>query len=162
MANIELLMEPHTSPFYIDANNIIYAATTITNTEINEKLYQIGTSVYGVLKIFFHTFNFIIHQLFKEMYDYLNNNHITPEKIVFFIVIYGLLFILNKIINKLGEQREMINSLQKQIQLLELVRNDTNEVWTYEIKNFMNQTNIKYSNLDKKTKKIEKELKTFD
>jgi len=164
MANIELLLNPRIAPVYVAANNIIYAATVNTLTEVYPKLQEIANTIYEVLKIIYHTFVFIAHELFKEMYEYFYNYPLTTEKIALVITFYGLflLFALNKTNNKVSEQREKINSLQKQIQLLELLQNDHREVWSDEIKIFMNQTNIKYATLDKKLKKIEKDLKSYE
>lgn len=164
MANIELLLNPRIAPVYVAANNIIYAATTNTLTEIYPKLQEITNTIYEVSKIIYRTFIFIAHELFKEIYEYFCNYPITNEKIVLVLIFYGLflLFTLNKTNNKLSEHREKINSLKKQIQLLELLQNDNKEVWSDEIKIFMNQTNIKYATLDKKLKKIERDIKSYE
>lgn len=155
MVNIELLLNPHIAPVYIGANNIIYMTTVIALNEMYVKLKLFAISVLTTIKILFSTFVFIINQLYKEIYNYFHNNPLTSEQIIFISAIMFLisLFALNKEIQR---QNVKINSLQKQIYFLELARNDNNQVWSEEIKTFMKQTNIKYSTLDKRTKKIER------
>jgi hypothetical protein len=164
MLNIELLLNPHIAPVYVSTTNIVYAISKLTFDEIYQRLTVFGNSVFEMSQIMYHTSKFILQQLYKEMYVYLSNNALTTEKLVFLLAIYMLLLMVilftsimrdfNQTNKEFQKQKETINSLKKQIKILEIARNDSNEVWTDELKNLHNR----YAILDKKFKKIEPKL----
>ena len=165
MANIELLLNQRIAPLYVEANGVIYAAKIITVTEFKDNLWQYLNKIYEVIKIFLYALRFIVQQLYTEIYKYFYNHPFTAEKILIIFTIYCgifLLFALNNISYKVKEQKEKINLLEKQIQILDLLKNDCKEVLSDEIEIFTKQTNIKYSTLDKKIKKIERDLKELE
>jgi len=164
MANIELLLNPHINPIYIATNNIVYVVSTLTINEIYTKLSSFANVVYDLIKICLYTVLFITYQLWKEFYEYFYNYPLTNEKFIFiisFISIFTLLS-LKKTNKKIKDQTEKINSLEKQIELINLVQIDDYEVLTDDINIFKNQIDIKYSTLNKRTRKIERDLRKLE
>jgi hypothetical protein len=165
MTNKELLLNTHITPVYIATNNIMYIVTRVTFNEVYPRLQQIYNTIFEVTKIIFYTLKFILQQLFKEIYDYFYNNPLTSEKIVLIFIIYSLLLLLiglNKSNKQFKEQNEKINSLQKQIKLIQSIKNDAIDILLDEIPISMKQTNMKFLTLYKRSKKIEKEIKSFE
>ena len=164
MANQELFVNPYITPYFVAANNMIYLVNKITFNEIIKKLTIATNIAYEFIKIISLTIIFITTQLIKELSEYFHKYPITNEKIIFILFISSLItFIaLDKTNKKIHEQREEINSLQKQIEFLNLAKEDSCEVLSDEIKCFINQTDYKFTELNKITKKIQKELRKFD
>lgn len=167
MANIELLLNPTISPVYITATNMIVPISTITLKSFTETTYKLYSTSLRVLEIIFHTSSFIIHQAFNEIETYLLKHPLDIEKTMYTILLCSIFMaiLLFNSIRQSYEQSERIGSLERKIHILEketLLRNNMDEVWSEDIKIFHNEINIKYSILDKKIKKIERELKQFE
>lgn len=153
MANIELILNPRISPVYVTATNMVLAVTTLTFNDLYQKLSSFISTIINIIQISFYTCKFIVEQFSKEIYEY----PLTTQKIVGILGLFMLL-VLERNNNKIHEQKNTINSLQKQIHMLEIVSNDN-----------IKTENTKYSMLEKKIKKIEakvsrleKDMKEFD
>jgi hypothetical protein len=76
---------------------------------------------------------------------------------------------LYKTYKKVQQQSETIHSLQKQINLLGLVRSDNSEVWSEQMQLFMDESIAnelliykKVKKMEQKINRVEKELKAYD
>ena len=171
MANIELLLNPQKYPIYVSMNNIVYSFSTITIDELYRRVTFFAISAVKIAQILFYTFTFIIQELFNEMCIHFDKHPLTNDKLVILLAVNCLfMFItLHKTYKKVQQQSETIHSLQKQINLLELVRCDNSEVWSEQMQLFMDESIAnelliykKVKKMEQKINRLEKELKAYD
>jgi polyhydroxyalkanoate synthesis regulator phasin len=136
----------------------------ITSFEIItfDKVYEIFEIVTTIFQIGFQTTVFIIKELFLEAFT-----HITIEKIVYICIIYNLLILIgmDNYHKKFTEQKRHINSLEKQILYLnksEKMRENFNESFDKEFRAYYEYTTNKINAMERKIKKLEKDLKIYE
>jgi flagellar motility protein MotE (MotC chaperone) len=76
-----------------------------------------------------------------------------------------MLIVLDEQRKKIAEQKELIKTLEKNVNYLkktERMRENFNELWIQEIKLYHQETSNKIVLIDKKMKKLEKNLKQYE
>jgi hypothetical protein len=154
MTNLEFL----NTPFYINTANMVTSLATITF----DTLYENTLSLVNIIRVGIETFVFITQQGIVAAFA-----NLTLEKIVYIIGVYNLLMliVLDEQRKKIAEQKELIKTLEKNVNYLkktERMRENFNELWIQEIKLYHQETSNKIVLIDKKMKKLEKNLKQYE
>jgi len=144
---------------YISATNMVTPIVTIN-------LYPYFEYVVNILEIFIETTVFILGELFTELF--LN---FSVDKIIYVIGLYNLfmMFIIDndviRNVRDIEKNTRDIESIKKQLIYLKQVdrlrENDDNTLFQ-DIKDNYQYTNNKFQTLDRKVRKIEKELRFYD
>ena len=139
--------------YYISDTNMVLPLTTISLNNI----YNIAINI---LEIIIRTSLFILREAVKEIFKIDWNSKFTTENIVFIIAIYSFitLIILDDQRNKINEQKNKIESLEKYINYLKKVDRTRDEDQI----NIIQKINKKMVLIDKKIKKMEKDIKIFE
>ena len=139
--------------YYISDTNMVLPLTTISLNNI----YNIAINI---LEIIIITSLFIFIEAVKEIFKIDWNSKFTTENIVFIIAIYSFitLIILDDQRNKINEQKNKIESLEKYINYLKKVDRTRDEDQI----NIIQKINKKMVLIDKKIKKMEKDIKIFE
>lgn len=154
MANLELL----NTPFFISAANMVTPLATITI----DTLYENVLTLANIVRVGIETFAFIMKEGIIEAFT-----NLTLEKIVYMLVVYNL-FMLMAIDNqrkKIAEQNKLIESLEKNVVYLkktERMREDLEQMWVQDVREYHADTTKKFALVDKKMKKLEKDLKQYE
>lgn len=154
MANIESFI----APVYISSANMVTPLATITF----DSLYENALILANIVKIGIETFAFIMKEGIVEVFA-----NLTLEKIVYIIVVYNLfmLMALDNQRKKIAEQKELIDSLEKNVSYLkktERMREDLEQMWVQDVREYHADTTKKFALVDKKMKKLEKDLKQYE
>jgi len=162
MANLELIMNPYISPVYISATNMLTPLATITFDRIYTIALVYGNLMLAALQIFIQTAGFIMKEGITEFFS-----NFTIEKIVYILVIYNLLMMaaIDNQRRKFTEQNKENESLKKEINYLkksERMREDLDELWFQDVKKYHEETSNKIATLEKKIKKMNKEIKIYE
>ena len=130
-------------PIYISSTNMIMPLTTIKL----DNLYSAMLIFYNILHIVIKTAVFIVKEGLKIVFT-----NLTLEKIVYIIVLYNLLIfmIIDNERKKLKAIEEVINYYNRNIEEMRIKDEIINE----------NSTKIKL--IDKKIKKIERDIKIYE
>jgi hypothetical protein len=156
METQELFMKSNMMPVYITSTNsvtpLVNIGTLYTKIQI---LFNIAVNI---AQIGFQTTIFIMKEIFAEVFTKM-----TMVKMVYIIGIYHLfmLAVLDSHQRKITKQKEQIESLEKQVKHLkkaDKVRDDFEQLWIYDIKSYNKETTKKMTNIEKKIKKMEKDL----
>jgi len=153
MANIELIIHPYIAPVYVTTTNMIIPLVNITLNSVYTSAEYFFNIAVTFMTIAAHTVYFIAENLYTE-FDVMDRR----EKFLTIVCLYNvIIFIIaeQKFKNKTENFKKEIKSLQKQINMMEILRDDNMEVIKEEMSVFQNETNLKYSTLDKKIKNIE-------
>lgn len=161
MLNIESYM----NPLYITAANIVTPISTITF----EDLYENAVIFVNILQIGIETIAFIAKEGILEAFTNASTiwTNLTLEKIVYIIILYNL-FMLISLENqqkKIAEQKVLIESLEKNIINLnktERMREDLLQMCIQNIRVHHTDTTKKFELIDKKIKKLDKDLKQYE
>jgi polyhydroxyalkanoate synthesis regulator phasin len=145
-------------PLFINSSNIITPLVTIQVEEVLIYLHLVA----DILQIIIQTSIFIIKELFYEAFT-----NITIDKIVYICVIYNLLLLIGLDNNKkkFKEQKGQIEYLERQVHYLkktEKMREDFDESLNNELKSYYEYTTNKINAMEKKIKKLEKDLKIYE
>ena len=167
METPELFMKPSMAPIYITSTNMVTPLIPnhlIPNTLITIKSFYTNTLIvmnmlFNIVGICIQTLFLIMKEIFLEVFT-----NMTVVKMVYIIGIYNLfmLAVLDNQQKKIAKQKEQIESLEKQVRHLkkaDKVRDDFEQLWIHDIKSYNQETNHKIISIEKKIKKIEKELK---
>jgi hypothetical protein len=157
METPELIMKSNMVPVYITSTNSVTPLITLNSFYTNLILYF--NIVVHILRICFQTVAFMMKEIFTEIFTKM-----TPIKMVYTLCIYNLfmLAVLDSHQRKIAKQKEQIASLEKQVKQLkksEKVRDDFEQLWIHDIKSYNQETSSKMTAMEKKIKKMEKELK---
>lgn len=165
MSNIEFLR----APIFISATNMVTPITTITFDSLYTNALVFGNIVVNILQIFIETAGFIMKEGFTEAFANASAlwTNLNFEKIVYIIGVYNLfmLLVLDNQRRKITEQNEHIESLEKQVDYLkkmERMREDLDELWIQDVKSYHQETSKKMTAMEKKIKKMEKEMKIYE
>jgi len=162
MANLELIMNPYISRVYISATNMLTPIATITFDRINTIALVYANLILNALQIFIQTAGFIMKEGISEFFS-----KFTIEKIVYILIIYNL-FMMAAIDNqrrKFIEQNKENESLKREINYLkksERMREDLDELWLQDVKKYHEETSNKIATLEKKIKKMDKEIRIYE
>ena len=115
--------------------------------------------LFNIVGICIQTLFLIMKEIFLEVFT-----NMTVVKMVYIIGIYNLfmLAVLDNQQKKIAKQKEQIESLEKQVRHLkkaDKVRDEFEQLWIHDIKSYNQETTKKMISMEKKIKKIEKELK---
>lgn len=152
MSNIEFLM----TPVYISANNnMVTPLATISFDKLYTSALVFANFVVNIIQIGIQTAVFIMKEGFTEFFA-----NLTIEKIVYILVMYNILIItaIDNQRRKIAEQKEQIESLEKNILYLkktERMREELEESWIQETTN-------KIRIMENKIKKMDKEIKQYE
>jgi len=154
MENIESFI----APVYISAANMVTPLATITF----DTLYENVLTLANIVKIGIETFAFIMKEGIVEVFA-----NLTLEKIVYIIVVYNLfmLMALDNQRKKIAEQKEQIESLEKNVIYLkktERMREDLEQMWVQDVREYHADTTKKMVAMEKKIKKLGKDLKQYE
>lgn len=168
MANIEL-MNQYMAPVYISATNMVTPLTSIKYDVLYANALIYLNIVVNILQIGIQTVTFIMKEAFVEAFANAGSilRSLTIEKIIYILVIYNLLIItaIDKQRRKITEQNTQIESLEKQIDYLkktERMREDLNELWLQDVRRYHLETNNKIRTMEKRIKKMDKEIKIYE
>jgi hypothetical protein len=157
MNAIELLK----TPFYISNMNNIIPLTKI-NIFYSNYASEFLTSSMQFISILTHTTTFVAQKLVSLAFLELNTEIVLYIMCIFTIF---MLLVLNDHKNSLNQQTRQIESLESRINYLkkmERMREELVESWIQDIKLYQKQTNNKFAFMDRKIKKIEKDLKIYE
>jgi hypothetical protein len=156
METPELLMNTNIVPVYITSTNVVTPLLTIDSLYKNVLvlLYTAG----NILQIVIQTTIFIMKEIFAEVFTKM-----TLVKMIYIIGIYNLfiLAVLDNHQRKIIQQKEQIETLEKNLKHLKKankVRDDFEQIWIHDIKSYNQETTKKMINIEKKVKKLEKDL----
>ena len=156
METPELLMNTNIVPVYITPTNVVTPLLTIDSLYKNVLvlLYTAG----NILQIVIQTTIFIKKEIFEEVFTKM-----TLVKMIYIIGIYNLfiLAVLDNHQRKIIQQKEQIETLEKNLKHLKKankVRDDFEQIWIHDIKSYNQETTKKMINIEKKVKKLEKDL----
>ena len=162
METPDLFMKPNMAPIYITSTNMV--TPLIPNHLMTFKSFYINTLIvmnmlFNIVGICIQTLFLIMKEIFLEVFT-----NMTVVKMVYIIGIYNLfmLAVLDNQQKKIAKQKEQIESLEKQVRHLkkaDKVRDEFEQLWIHDIKSYNQETNHKIISIEKKIKKIEKELK---
>lgn len=168
MANPELIMNPYIAPVYITATNMVVPLATISFNGIYQAAILFSNVAINILQIAIKTIGFIMKEGINEITTNIQTINLSPiEKMIGVICLYNL-FVLaawwgqNKLLN---EQNIKLESLEKQVSCLkkaERMREDFDELWMKDLKSFHEETNKKMVLMDKKIKKMDKDMKIYE
>jgi len=162
MANLE---NPYIAPIYVSVTNTVTPLATITV----DALYRNAVSFLNILQIFIQTAYFIVKEgivaAFANASGILEN--LTLEKIVYIIGVYNLFMMaaLDNQRKKIAEQKKLIEYLEKNVSYLkktERTREDLHEMWIQDVKSYHADTSKQMVAMEKKIKKLEKDLKQYE
>jgi hypothetical protein len=156
METPELIMKSNIVPIYITSTNAVTPLITL-NTFYSKTLIFLNM-VFNILQIGIQTAFFIIKEIFVEAFT-----NISVVKMVYIIGIYNLLMlvILDSHQRKITKQKEQIECLEKQVRHLKKakkVRDEFEQLWIHDIKSYNEETTNKMTSMEKKIKKMEKDL----
>jgi hypothetical protein len=164
METPDLFLKPNMAPIYITTTNSITPAINPINTLITIKSFYTNTLIvmnmlFNIVGICIQTLFLIMKEIFLEVFT-----NMTVVKMVYIIGIYNLfmLAVLDNQQKKIAKQKEQIESLEKQVRHLkkaDKVRDEFEQLWIHDIKSYNQETTKKMISMEKKIKKIEKELK---
>jgi hypothetical protein len=164
METPDLFLKPNMAPIYITTTNSITPAINPINTLITIKSFYTNTLIvmnmlFNIVGICIQTLFLIMKEIFLEVFT-----NMTVVKMVYIIGIYNLfmLAVLDNQQKKIAKQKEQIESLEKQVRHLkkaDKVRDEFEQLWIHDIKSYNQEINHKITSIEKKIKKIEKELK---
>lgn len=162
MSNLELIMNHYISPVYISAANMMTPVATITFDRIYTSAMVYGNLILNALEIFIKTAGFIMKEGMAEFFA-----NLTIEKIVYILAIYNLfmMLIIDNQRRQSTQQKKQIETLNKKVNYLkktERIREDLDEIWLQDIKKNHQETSYKVETMEKKIKKLEKELKQYE
>lgn len=149
MSNLELIMNPYISPVYISTTNMLTPIATITFNKIYTIALVYGNLILNALQIFIQTAGFIM------------------KEVVYILIIYNL-FMMAAIDNqqrKIIEQNKENESLKTEINYLkksERMREDLDVLWFQDVKKYHEETSNKIATLEKKIKKMDKEIRIYE
>lgn len=147
--------------FYISPSNIVTPIATATINLLPYLEYTVN-----ILIIFVKTTSFILGELFTEFFI-----NLSIDKIIYLIGLYNLimLFIIdNDVITNARNIKKNtceIESIKQQLIYLRNInrlRDNEDSALFQDIKDNYNYTNNKFQTLDRKLKKIEKELERYN
>jgi hypothetical protein len=158
MANIEFLR----TPIFISATNMVTPLTTIKYDVLYANTLIYLKMIVNILQIGIQTIGFMMKEGLTELFA-----NLTIEKIIYILVIYNLLILtaIDKQRRKITEQNTQIESLEKQINYLkktERMREDLDELWLQDVRRYHLETNNKITAMEKKIKKMDKEIKIYE
>ena len=125
MSNIEYINQ-YMVPVYISSTNMVTPLVTIkfdtlyTNTLIFfQSIVSVSIMVVNIIQIGIQTAVFIMKEGFTEFFA-----NLTIEKIVYILVMYNVLIItaIDNQRRKIAEQKEQIESLEKNILYLKMIK----------------------------------------
>ena len=151
-------MNPYIAPVYISTTNMITPLATISY----DAMISFFNTVVDILQIGIQTISFIVKE---GIISCLKN--LTLEIIVYIIGVYNLFMVLviDNQQRKFIEQKNKIESLEKHMDYLkktERMREDMDEIWIKDLRTFHQETNKKVSVIEKKIKKMEKDMKIYE
>ena len=165
MANVELIMNSYIAPVYFSAANMVTPIATIKL----DSLYANALVFMNILQIGIQTTFFMMKEGLTELFANASAlwTNLTLEKIVYILVVYNLLMLMtiDNHHKKIAEQKELIQSLEKNVIYLkktEKMREDLDEMWIQDVKAYHADTTKKLALVDKKMKKLEKDLKQYE
>lgn len=158
MANIEFLR----TPIFISATNMVTPLSTIKYDVLYANTLIYLKMIVNILQIGIQTVGFMMKEGLTELFA-----NLTIEKIIYILVIYNLLILtaIDKQRRKITEQNTQIESLEKQINYLkktERMREDLDELWLQDVRRYHLETNNKITAMEKKIKKMDKEIKIYE
>jgi hypothetical protein len=156
METPELFMNSNIVPIYITSTNAVTHLITIDS--FYTKLVILFNISVNIARIGIETVFFIMKEIFAEVCTKM-----TLVKMVYIIGIYHLfmLAVLDSHQRKLAQQKEQIEYLEKQVKHLkksDKVRDDFEQLWIHDIRSYNKETTKKMTNMEKKIKKMEKDL----
>jgi Ca2+/H+ antiporter len=156
METPELLMNSNIVPIYITSRNVVTPVITIDSFYKNILLLLYTAA--NILRIVIQTTTFILKEIFAEVFTKM-----TLVKTIYIIGIYHLfiLAVLDNHQRKIIQQKEQIEILEKNLKHLKKankVRDDFEQLWIHDIKSYNQETTKKMINIEKKVKKLEKDL----
>jgi hypothetical protein len=141
-------------PIYISSTNMIMPLTTI-------KLDNLMVIFYNILQIIINTTCFIVKEGVKIVFT-----NLTLEKIVYIIILYNLLIfmVIDSQRKKMNQQKKELEYLEEAINYynrnIEEMRNkDQDNIILYEL---INENSTKMKLMDRKLKKIERDIKIYE
>ena len=141
-------------PIYISSTNMIMPLTTI-------KLDNLMVIFYNILQIIINTTCFIVKEGVKIVFT-----NLTLEKIVYIIILYNLLIfmVIDSQRKKMNQQKKELEYLEEAINYynrnIEDMRNkDQDNIILYEL---INENSTKMKLMDRKLKKIERDIKIYE
>ena len=165
MSNIEFLR----APIYISASNMVLPLATIKLETVFTNVLTNTIWLLNIIQIGIQTACFIMKELFIEAFAKASPiwKNLTIEKIIYMLVVYNLLILvaMDKQRRKAEEQKEVIESLNKEVSYLkktERMREDLDELWLQDVRRYHQETNNKITAMEKKIKKMEKEIKIYE
>jgi hypothetical protein len=156
METPELFINTNIVPVYITPTNVVTPIITIESFYKNIVLLLYTTG--NILRIVIQTTTFILKEIFAEVFTKM-----TLVKMIYIIGIYNLfmLAVLDNHQRKIIKQKEQIEALEKNLKHLKKankVRDDFEQLWIHDIKSHNQETTKKMINIEKKVKKLEKDL----
>ena len=152
------------TPFYISQFNMVMPVTKINLGNVNIYSY-VATPTRAVIEfisVLAYTSAFMAEQLLKIVFVEANTDMVLYIMCVFTVFMF---LVLNDQKNKLNEQTEQIESLENRINYLkkmERMREEMDEMWIQDIKMYQQETTKKIVTMDRKLKKLEKDLKAYE
>jgi hypothetical protein len=167
MSNIQLLATPYSAPIYISPTNMVMPLTIISANNIYNILNKVFNIAMYVLEIFIKTSLFILSEASKEIFKIDWNSYFTLENMICVIGIFNLfmLIVIDNQKRKMDHQKIQIESLEKYVNYLkkvDVIRNDDQHNLIEKINKNYDEVNKKIILIDKKFKKIEKDIKIYE
>jgi hypothetical protein len=156
MANLEYI-----TPIYVSVTPTEWLTTPLATISF-DATYQVFNIIIDILQIFIQTAGFIMKEGFAEVWT-----NLTLQKIVYIIGVYNLfmLLVLDNQRKKITEQKNQIENLEKNVDYLkkmERMREDMDELWIQDVRTYHQETSKKTTAMEKRIKKLEKDLKQYE
>ena len=160
MANLEYI-----TPIYVSVTPTEWLITPLASISF-DAVYKGAISIFNliidILQIGIQTIGFIMKEGILAAFT-----NLTLEKIVYIIGVYNLfmLLVLDNQRKKITEQKNQIENLEKNVDYLkkmERMREDMDELWIQDIRAYHQETSKKTTAMEKRIKKIKKELKQYE
>lgn len=156
MANLEYI-----TPIYVSVTPTEWLTTPLATISF-DAIYQVFNIIIDILQIFIQTAGFIMKEGFAEVWT-----NLTLQKIVYIIGVYNLfmLLVLDNQRKKITEQKNQIENLEKNVDYLkkmERMREDMDELWIQDVRTYHQETSKKTTAMEKRIKKLEKDLKQYE
>jgi hypothetical protein len=167
MANIQLLANPYTVPIYISSTNTLTPLITISINNIYNNLDKAFNIAINILQIIIKTCIFILREALKEIFKIDWNSYFTLENMICVIGVYNLfmLIVIDNQRKKLNHQKFQIESLEKHVAYLKKIdrmRDDDQNNLIDKFNQNYEEINKSIIVIDKKIKKIKKDIKIYE
>jgi len=172
--NTELIMNSYTTPVYVTTTNMVVPIVSISLTSLDRllsvalpRLFIIVGNFVAIMQshanIWASTIYFILEQLIIEISNVMTN----VDKVLLVFSIYNIVMFAYKNYKLNIEVKNLkldVEQLEKNISYLkkaEGMRENLQQIWSEEVRQYYNEHNNKYKEVNRNLKKIKKEMNEY-